>query len=402
MIIPFSPPDITEAEIQEVVAALRSGWITTGIRVREFERRLAEYIGTDKVVCTNSQTSAMELVLRILGIGEGDEVLVPAYTYTATASVVYHTGAKIVMLDVAPGTFELDYDSIADKITEKTKAILPVDIGGKMCDYERIFAEVEKKKALFRPKNELQESFGRVIVCADSAHGFGASLRGRRSGAWADFTTFSFHAVKNLTTGDGGAITWRSREGLDSASLYRIFSLYSLHGQDKDAVQRNRLGGWEYDVLYPAYKCNMTDTLAAIGIKQLERYPEMLAKRRAVAKKYDEAFSNLGVSSLLHFGADYESNCHLYMVRLPTAGEAERNRIIEEMAQRGVACNVHFKPLPMMTAYKNLGFDIKDFPVSYRQYQNEITLPLYSSLSEEAADYVSRAFTDVICGFIKK
>lgn len=394
--IPFSPPDITELEINEVVEALKSGWITTGKRTKQFEEKLAAYIGTDRVACLNSQTAAMELTLRILGIGPGDEVIVPAYTYTASASVIHHVGAKIVMVDVFPGTFELDYDALESAITERTKAVIPVDLGGRMCRYDRIFAAVENRKKLFQANNALQKLYGRVIVCADSAHGFGAVRKGQRSGQCADFTTYSFHAVKNLTTGEGGAVTFRERPGLDGDWLYGRYMLYSLHGQSKDAFHKNQPGSWEYDILCPAYKCNMTDVAAAIGLKQLERYPALLDRRREIILRYNEALLPLGVKPLVHFDQDSTSSGHLYLARIPHCSAERRNAIIAQMAKAGVACNVHYKPLPLMTAYQNLGFDMRDYPNAYRQYENEITLPLHTRLSDADVDYVIERFTALL------
>ncbi|WP_417013421.1 DegT/DnrJ/EryC1/StrS family aminotransferase [Alistipes sp.] len=394
--IPFSPPDITEAEIAEVAEALRSGWITTGPRTKEFERRIARHCGTGKAVCLNSATACMELALRQLGIGPGDEVITTAYTYTASASVVCHVGARVVLVDTAPDSFEMDYDRLADAITERTKAVIPVDLGGVVCNYDRIYAAVESKRSLFRPANELQEAFGRVIVLADAAHAFGAQRHGLRCGAIADFTSFSFHAVKNLTTAEGGALTWRPIAGVDDEWLYKQFQLLSLHGQSKDALAKTQLGAWEYDIVSPAYKCNMTDIMAAIGLAQLERYPAMLERRRQLIGRYDEALAGRGVQVHDHYGADHASSGHLYLVRLLGRDVAERNDAIVRMAERGIACNVHYKPLPMMTAYKALGFDIADYPNAYGQYRNEVTLPLHTCLSDEDAAYVISNFVDVI------
>jgi len=394
--IPFSPPDITEAEIAEVAEALRSGWITTGPRTKEFERRIASYCGTGKAVCLNSATACMELALRQLGIGPGDEVITTAYTYTASASVVCHVGAKVVLVDTAPDSFEMDYDRLADAITERTKAVIPVDLGGIVCDYDRVYAAVESKRALFRPANELQKTFGRVIVLADAAHAFGAQRHGRRCGSIADFTSFSFHAVKNLTTAEGGALTWRPIAGVDDEWLYKQFQLLSLHGQSKDALAKTQLGAWEYDIVSPAYKCNMTDIMAGLGLAQLERYPAMLERRRRIIGRYDEALAGCGVQVLYHYGADHASSGHLYLVRLLGRDVAERNDAIVRMAERGIACNVHYKPLPMMTAYKALGFDIADYPNAYDQYRNEVTLPLHTRLSDEDVEYVISNFVDII------
>ena len=390
--IPFSPPDITDEEIAEVVQAMKSGWITTGPRTKLFEQKIAEYIGVNKVVCLNSATAAMELTLRILGIGSGDEVITTAYTYTASASVIDHVGAKIVLVDVAPGSFEMDYSKLADAITEKTKAIIAVDIAGKMCDYDTIFEITENKRELFKASNDLQNLFNRVIVMADAAHAFGAERNGSKCGQVADFTCFSFHAVKNLTTAEGGAVVWRNGIGLDDVWLYSQFMLYSLHGQSKDALAKTQKGAWEYDIIYPAYKCNMTDILAGCGLIQLSRYNGLMKRRQEIIGKYDRVLLPLGVQSLQHYGENFASSGHLYLTRIPGIGEAERNEIIVKMAEAGVACNVHYKPLPMFTAYKELGFDINDYPNAYKQYANEITLPLYTLLSDEDVEYVIDSF----------
>lgn len=396
MKVSFSPPDMGELEAAEASKAILSGWITTGPRTKEFERKIAAYCGVNKAVCLNSATACLESILRVLGIGEGDEVIACAYTYTASVSVICHVGAKIVMLDTAPDSFEMDYSKLADAITERTKAVIPVDLGGVVCDYDKIFAAVESKKSLFRPKNDLQKAIGRVAVIADSAHAFGARWHGKMCGNIADFTSFSFHAVKNLTTAEGGALTWRTLPGIDDEWLYKQFQLFSLHGQNKDALAKTKLGAWEYDIVYPAYKCNMTDIMAAIGLVQFERYPGMLARRREMIGKYDEALKDCNVQVLEHYGADHESSGHLYLVRLLGRGEVFRNEVIEKMAEREIACNVHYKPLPMMTAYKNLGFDIKNFPNAYNQYRNEITLPLHTCLTDEQLDYVIRNFISII------
>lgn len=394
--IPFSPPDITDLEIHEVVDTLKSGWITTGKRNKLFEKQIAEYIGTSKAVTFSSCTAALELTLRLLGIGEGDEVITTAYTYTATASVIHHVGAKIVLVDTVPGSFLIDPQKVADAITERTKAVIPVDIAGKMCDYTAVFEAAESKKHLFKPESDLQKVFGRVIVIADSAHGFGARSKGLNSGQAADFTAFSFHAVKNLTTGEGGAVTWRDREGIDNDGLARLYKIFSLHGQSKDALSKTQLGSWEYDILYPAYKCNMTDIQAAIGLKQLERYHELLQIRRNIIEQYDAACLPLGLKPLIHFGKDFTSSGHLYLLRIPGFDEERRNALIMKMAEKGVATNVHYKPLPMFTAYKNLGFRMKDFPNAFMQYQNEISLPLHTKLSREDVDYVIGCLTKAI------
>ncbi len=394
--IPFSPPDMTEAEIIEVSEALRSGWITTGPRTKEFEHLIAMCCQTSKAVCLNSATACMELILRVLGVGPGDEVIVPSYTYTATASVVCHVGAKVVMVDTAPEAFEMDYDKLSEVITERTKVVIPVDLGGVVCNYDRIFSSVESKKSLFSPTNDIQKAFGRVIVLTDAAHAFGAKWHGKMCGEIADFTSFSFHAVKNLTTAEGGALTWRSMEEIDNEWLYKQFQLLSLHGQSKDALAKTRLGAWEYDVVAPNFKCNMTDIMAAIGLSQLKRYPELLYRRRQIVEHYNKVLRGCNVQVLDHYGDDYSSSGHLYMVRLLGEDRDFRNRVIMEMAQRGVACNVHYKPLPMMTAYKNLGFDIKDFPNAYNQYCNEVTLPLHTCLSDDEVEYVISNFVEII------
>ena len=396
MKVPFSPPDMSELEINEVCEAIRSGWITTGPRTKEFERQIAAYCHTDKAVCLNSATACMELVLRLLEVGPGDEVITCAYTYTATASVTCHVGAKVVMVDTAPDSFEMDYTKLADAITERTKVIIPVDLAGIVCDYDKVFAAVESKKHLFRPANDLQRAFGRVVVLADAAHAFGAQRKGKMCGEIADFTSFSFHAVKNLTTAEGGAVTWRNIEGIDNEWIYKQFQLLSLHGQNKDALAKTQLGAWEYDIVSPAFKCNMTDIMAAIGLKQFERYPQMLARRRAIIERYDEALKGLNVEVLGHYGDEHASSGHLYFVRLLGKDVEYRNEVITEMARREIACNVHYKPLPMMTAYKNLGFDIADYPHAYDHYRNEMTLPLNTCMTDEQVDYVIENFVEII------
>ena len=396
MKVPFSPPDMGEREAAEVSRAICSGWITTGPRTKEFEKRIAAYCHTDRAVCLNSATACLESILRILGVGHGDEVIACAYTYTASVSVVYHVGAKLVMIDTAPDSFEMDYSKLADAITERTKAVIPVDLGGVVCDYDKIFAAVESKRSIFRPSNSLQEAIGRVAVIADSAHAFGARWHGKMCGEIADFTSFSYHAVKNLTTAEGGALTWRPLQGIDDEWLYKQFQLMSLHGQNKDALAKTRLGAWEYDIVYPAYKCNMTDIMAAIGLVQLERYPGMLARRKEIIGKYNAVLKDCNVQVLDHYGADHNSSGHLYLVRLLGKDEAFRNGVIEQMAEREIACNVHYKPLPMMTAYKNLGFDIKDYPNAYAQYRNEVTLPLHTCLTDEQVEYVIENFKELI------
>ena len=394
--IPFSPPDISELEIQEVCEALRSGWITTGPRTKKLEQKLAQYCHTDKMVCLNSATAAEELNLRVLGIGPGDEVLVPAYTYTASASAAIHTGAIVRFIDCQENSLEMDYDRMEAAITEKTKAVIPVDLGGIPCDYDRIYEAVERKKDLFRPNSEIQKAMGRIAVVADCAHALGAEKNGKMTGALADFSSFSFHAVKNFTTAEGGASCWKTIPGVDNDELYHQYQLLSLHGQSKDALAKTKLGAWEYDIVGPWYKCNMTDIMAAIGLKQLERYPGLLQRRAEIIRRYDAALKPLGVETLTHFGEDYRSSGHLYITRVPNITEQQRNDIIVKMAEREIACNVHFKPLPMMTAYKTLGFDIEDYPNAYKHYANEITLPLHTKLSDEDVAYVIENFTEIL------
>ena len=396
MKVPFSPPDMSELEVNEVCEAIRSGWITTGPRTKEFERKIAEYCHTEKAVCLNSATACMELVLRLLEVGPGDEVITCAYTYTATASVTCHVGAKVVMVDTAPDSFEMDYSKLADAITERTKVIIPVDLAGVVCDYDKVFAAVESKRQLFRPANDLQRAFGRVVVLADAAHAFGAQRKGKMCGEIADFTSFSFHAVKNLTTAEGGAVTWRNIEGVDNEWIYKQFQLLSLHGQNKDALAKTQLGAWEYDIVSPAFKCNMTDIMAAIGLKQFERYPQMLARRREIIERYNTALKDLNVEVLDHYGDDHASSGHLYFVRLLGKDVEYRNEVIIEMARREIACNVHYKPLPMMTAYKNLGFDIADYPNAYDHYRNEVTLPLNTCMTDEQVEFVIENFVEII------
>lgn len=398
--ISFSPPDIGQAEIEEVIEALKSGWITTGGRTKEFEKRIAEYAGTSKAVALNSATAAMELTLRILGVGPGDEVITTAYTYTATASVIHHVGAKIVLVDTLENSFEIDYYKIGEAITERTKVVIPVDLGGRMCDYDRIFEAVNSKAHLFKASNDIQAKFNRVVVMADGAHSFGAQgvFEGKmtRSGRAADFTCFSFHAVKNLTTAEGGAVTWKDAEGIDNEYLYKQYMLLSLHGQSKDALAKTQLGAWEYDIVYPAYKCNMTDIHAAIGLRQLDRYEDMLKRRREIIEKYNWLASEVGATYLVHFDENNISSGHLYLMRLPGVTEEKRNEVITKLAMRSVTTNVHYKPLPMMTAYKNLGFDIKDYPNAYAQYVNEISLPLHTCLTDEDVMYVIENVKEVL------
>lgn len=396
MNIPFSPPDITEAEIEKVAEALRSGWITTGPRTKQLEREVASFCATERAVCLNSQTACSEMALHLLGVGSGDEVITCAYTYTASASVAAHVGAKIVLIDTQADSLEMDYDALEAAITEKTKVIVPVDLGGVPCDYDRIFEIVEKKRALFRPNNALQEAFGRIIVLADTAHAFGATWHGRPVGSVADFSSFSFHAVKNFTTAEGGALTWRSIPGFDNEELYHQLQLFSLHGQSKDALAKEKLGAWEYDIVGTWYKCNMTDVAAAIGLAQMERYPAILARRRQLVERYDAALKPLGVKTLPHYTAEHESSGHLYITQIPGIDVPQRNEIIVRMAERGVACNVHYKPLPMHTAYKKLGFDIADYPRAYAHYVNEITLPLHTCLTDEQQAYVLENFTEIL------
>ncbi len=396
MKIPFSPPDITQEEINEVVDTLKSGWITTGPKTKLFEKKIAEYCNTNKAACLNSATACMEMTLRVLGIGEGDEVITSAYTYTASASVIHHVGAKIVLVDTAKDSFHIDYDAIADAITEKTKAIIPVDIAGVMCDYDKIFEAVNKKKGLFKPSNKIQKVIGRVAVIADAAHSFGATHKDRMSGEAADFTSFSFHAVKNLTTAEGGAVTWRDIEGIDNEDIYKEYMLLTLHGQSKDALAKTKIGAWEYDIVAPNYKCNMTDIMASLGLVQLKRYPEILERRKQIIEVYDEALKSCNVDALKHYTEEYSSTGHLYLIRLLGKDEEFRNRVIEKMAESSVATNVHYKPLPMHTAYKELGFQMKDYPNAFDMYKNEITLPLHTLLSDEEVEYVVGSFKDAM------
>lgn len=398
MNIPFSPPDISELEIQEVISALKSGWITTGPKTKEFERQIKNYIGSDGCACLNSATAVMELTLRLLGVGPGDEVITSAYTYTATASVINHVGANIILVDTAKDSFEMDYDKLGDAITQNTKVIMPVDIAGKICDYDRIYDIINEKKSMFKPATKLQSAIGRITVLADSAHGFGAQSKDLKSGNFADFTSFSFHAVKNLTTAEGGAVVWKSIHGIDDEWIYNQYMLASLHGQSKDALAKTKLGAWEYDILYPAYKCNMTDINAAIGLKQLERYDVLLDRRREIIEKYDKAFLDAGLMPLKHFDDESRSSGHLYLLRIPEFKAEDRNRLITKLAEQGIATNVHYKPLPMMTAYHTLGFDIKNYPNAYAMYENEITLPLHTKLSDDEVDYVIENVLQVLKG----
>lgn len=401
MKIPFSPPDITEAEIDQVAEALRSGWITTGPKTKGLEREVAAFCNVDRAVCLNSQTACAEMTLRLLGVGEGDEVITSAYTYTATASVVCHVGAKLILVDTQPDSFEMDYDQLENAITEKTKVIIPVDLGGVPCDYDRIFEVVEKKKALFQPNNEIQDAIGRVIVMADAAHAFGAVWHGKPVGSIADFSNFSFHAVKNFTTAEGGAVTWREIAGIDSEEIYRQYQLLSLHGQSKDALAKTQLGAWEYDVIGPWYKCNMTDVTAGIGLAQMKRYPGLLARRKEIISRYDAAFNPLGIKVLDHYEDNYQSSGHLYITRIPGITSEQRQEIMVKMAEAGIACNVHYKPLPMMTAYKKLEFDIKDYPNAYKMFVNEVTLPLHTKLTDGDVEYVIDNFREVVREYLK-
>ena len=414
--IPFSPPDMTEKEAELVREAILSGWITTGPKTKELERQISEYVHTEKTVCLNSATAAMEMVLHLLGVGSGDEVIVPAYTYTATASVVTHVGATVVMVDSQKDNVEMDYDKLADAITEKTKVIVPVDLGGIVADYDRVFEIVEQKKGMFTPNNALQEKMGRIIVSADCAHSFGGMRRGKMAGEIADFSSFSFHAVKNFTTAEGGAMTWKLPFGNEEVPtdvdymptvpkkdgetwnelLYRLSQLFSLHGQNKDALAKTKLGAWEYDIIGPWYKCNMTDIMAALGLVQMERYPEMLKRRQEMVARYNEAFKDLPVAVLNHKNADHCGSHHLYLIRLIGKTREEANKVIEQMAERGIATNVHYKPLPMMTAYKALGFDIKNYPNAYNLFANEITLPLNTKMTDEDLEYVIENFVDIV------
>lgn len=400
--IPFSPPDISDLEINEVIETLKSGWLTTGPKTKELEKRLAEFCHTSKVVCLNSATAAEELNFRICGIGEGDEVIAPAYTYTATASAAIHCGAKVIFIDSQPDSVEMDYAKVAEAITEKTKGVVAVDLGGVIADYDKLYAAVKSKKHLFRPKEgrslgaRIQQALGRVLVFADCAHGLGAVKNGKMAGQWADFSDYSFHAVKNFTTAEGGASTWKDIPEMDNEEIYHQFQLYSLHGQSKDALAKTRAGAWEYDIEGAWYKCNMTDLLAAIGLMQLERYPKLLARRREIIGRYDEACDELGVKHLIHYGKDFASSGHLYLTRIPEASDGQRRKIMVKLAERGITTNVHYKPLPMMTAYKKMGWDIKDFPNAYAYYENLITLPLHTKLSNEDVEYIISNFKEVI------
>lgn len=396
MFVPFSPPDISDLEVKEVVEALRSGWITTGPRTKKLESLIAEWIGTPKCVCLNSQTACAELALRLLGIGEGDEVITSAYTYTASASVVCHVGATLKLVDVQPDSLEMDYSALERAITDKTKAIIPVDLGGVPCNYDKIFKIVESKRNLFKPSNDIQKAIGRIAVCADTAHAFGAKYHNRMIGSIADFSSFSFHAVKNFTTAEGGALTWNHIDGISDEDIYHKIQLFSLHGQSKDALAKTKIGAWEYDIVGTWYKCNMTDVAAAIGLKQFERYPDMLKRRKEIIERYDRALKPLGVKSLPHYGGDYESSGHLYITEVPGVTYEQRGEIINKMAEREIACNVHYKPLPLHTAYKEMGFDIKDYPNAYNHFACEITLPLHTCLTDEQVEYVIKNYVEVL------
>ena len=394
--IPFSPPDISEEEINEVIDTLKSGWITTGPKTKELERRLSEFTNTPKTVCLNSATAALELTLRVLGIGEGDEVIVPAMTYTASCSVIYHVGAKAVIVDISEDSHEMDYDALADAITENTKAVIPVDLAGIPCDYDRIFEVVESKKHLFKANSEYQEKLGRVAVVADGAHALGSTYKGKKVGSVADFTTFSFHAVKNFTTAEGGSVTWKENENFDNEELYREYQIYSLHGQTKDALAKTKAGSWEYDIIIPGYKCNLTDIAASIGLVQLDRYPKLLERREGIISQYNKGFEGTRIKALSHSSEDYKSCGHLYITHVEGATFEQRGEIIVKMAERGISCNVHYKPLPLLTAYKNLGFNIENYPNAYNYYVKEITLPLHTRLSDEDVAVIIENFREIV------
>lgn len=394
--IPFSPPDISEEEINEVIDTLKSGWITTGPKTKELERRLSEFTNTPKTVCLNSATAALELTLRVLGIGEGDEVIVPAMTYTASCSVIYHVGAKAVIVDIAEDSHEMNYNALADAITENTKAVIPVDLAGIPCDYDRIFEVVESKKHLFKANSEYQEKLGRVAVVADGAHALGSTYKGKKIGTVADFTTFSFHAVKNFTTAEGGSVTWKENENFDNEELYREYQIYSLHGQTKDALAKTKAGSWEYDIVIPGCKCNLTDIAASIGLVQLDRYPKLLERRENIIDQYNKGFEGTRITALSHSSEDYKSCGHLYITHVEGATFEQRGEIIVKMAERGISCNVHYKPLPLLTAYKNLGFDIENYPNAYNYYVKEITLPLHTRLSDEDVAVIIENFKEIV------
>lgn len=400
MNINFSTPDISDLEINEVIDALKSGWITTGPKTKELEKQIASFCGVNRAVCFNSQTACAEMALRILGIGEGDEIITSAYTYTASASTICHVGAKVILIDTKPDSLEMDYEQLEKAINQNTKAIIPVDLAGIPCDYDKIFEIVNKKKNVFKPSNDLQKAINRIAVCADSAHSLGSEWHGKKIGAVADFSAFSFHAVKNFTTAEGGALTWRDIDGIHNEDIYHQLQLFSLHGQSKDALAKTKLGAWEYDVKGTWYKCNMTDVAAAMGLAQMKRYPKMLTRRKQIIERYDEAFKPLGIQVLSHYGANYSSSGHLYITRVPHITLEQRNEIIIKMAQRGIACNVHYKPLPMHTAYKQMGFDIENYPNAYSFYANEITLPLHTCLKDEEVEYVINHYSQIMKDFI--
>ncbi len=400
MNIPFSPPDMTDLEIEGVIEAIRSGWITTGPKTKEFERQIAEFCHVERAVCLNSQTACAEMALRLLGIGHGDEVIVPAYTYTASASVVCHVGAKLVLIDTQENSLEMDYDRMEASVNQHTKAVIPVDLGGVPCNYKKIYEILERKKSLFQPENPMQRAIGRVAVCADAAHSFGASWHGQMVGSIADFSSFSFHAVKNLTTAEGGALTWRSLPGLEDEDVYRQAQLYSLHGQSKDALAKTKLGAWEYDILGPWYKCNMTDIMAGIGLAQLRRYQGILKRRKEIIGRYDAAFKPMGIEVLPHYANEWQSSGHLYLTRVPGISLEQRQEVIVKLAEAGITANVHYKPLPMMTAYKNMGFDIRDYKNAYRQFVNEITLPLHTKLTDAQISYVIENYCRIVGEYI--
>ncbi len=400
MKVSFSPPDITDLEVNEVVAALRSGWITTGLRTKELERKCAEWIGTPKAVCLNSQTACSEMTLRLLGINSGDEGITSAYTYSASASVVSHVGAELKLIDTQKNSLEMDYYALENAITEKTKVIIPVDLGGIPCDYDRIFQIVERKRSMFRPSNKIQEAIGRIIILSDAAHAFGAKWHDRMVGSFADFSSFSWHAVKNFTTGEGGCVTWRHIDGIDDEEIYRQYQLLSLHGQSKDALEKTELSSWEYDIVGLWYKCNMTDVTSAIGLKQFERYPSLLERRKEIITRFDKAFKPLGIKVLDHYSDDHQSSGHLYMTWIPGISLDQRNEVIIKMAERGIACNVHYKPLPMHTAYKNLGFNINKYPNAHAHYANEISLPLHTCLTDEMVEFVIENFHEIVLGYL--
>lgn len=402
MRITFSPPDIGDNEIEQVVEVLRSGWITTGAKTKELERRVAEFCGTKRAVCLNSQTACAEMTLRMLGIKENDEIITCAYTYTASASVVCHVGARLILIDTQKDSFEMDYDQLEAAINENTKVIIPIDLGGVPCDYERIFSIVEKKKKLFKAENEIQKIYNRIIVMADAAHAYGATWHGRPIGSVADFSNFSFHAVKNFTTGEGGAVAWKSKNGLDDDEVYRQYQLLSLHGQSKDALAKTQLGAWEYDIINTGYKCNMTDIAAGMGIAQMNRYSQMLARRKAIIEKYDMAFKPMGIEVLDHYNTEHQSSGHLYITRIPGITSLQRQEIIEKMAKVGITCNVHYKPLPMMEAYKKMGFNIKDYPNAYARFINEVTLPLHTKLTDFEVEYIIQEYCKIVNEYINK